>query len=80
MTKITENIINKALSSIDSISITTEQLRQAIDAITAFNDGAMVFINNCELYSYSVTDTSVNFNCTASIVPLHRLQAVTIIR
>lgn len=49
MTKLAENIISKALASIDSTSITTEQLTQAVEAITAFNDGAMVFINNCEL-------------------------------
>jgi hypothetical protein len=78
MTKLAENIINKALASIDTTSITTEQLRQAIDAITAFNDGAMVFINNCELHS--INETILQFNCTTSIIPINRITSVTTVR
>lgn len=78
MTKVAENIINKALASIDKTSITTKQLRQAVEAITAFNDGAMVFINNCELYS--INETTLQFNCTSSIIPIHHISSVTTIR
>ena len=69
MTKLAENIINKALKHIDSTSITTEQLTLAVEAIEAFNDGAMVFVNNCELHS--INETSLQFNCTTTIIPIN---------
>lgn len=78
MTKLAENIIRKALASIDSTSITTEQLTQAVEAIIAFNDGAMVFINNCELHS--INETTLQFNCTTSIIPIHHISSVTTVR
>ena len=78
MTKLAENIINKALKHIDSTSITTEQLTLAVEAITAFNDGAMVFVNNCELHS--INETSLQFNCTTSIIPINHIKSVTTVR
>lgn len=78
MTKLAENIINKALKHIDSTSITTEQLTLAVEAITAFNDGAMVFVNNCELHSINVT--SLQFNCTTTIIPINLVKSVTTVR
>lgn len=78
MTKLAENIINKALKHIDSTSITIEQLTLAVEAITAFNDGAMVFINNCELHS--INETTLQFNCTTSIIPINRITSVTTVR
>ena len=78
MTKLAENIISKALKHLDSTAITTEQLKQAIDAITAFNDGAMVFVNNCELHS--INETSLQFNCTTSIIPINLIASVTTVR
>lgn len=78
MTKLAENIISKALKHIDSTSITTEQLTQAVDAITAFNDGAMVFVNNCELHS--INETSLQFNCTTSIIPINLIKSVTTVK
>ena len=78
MTKLAENIINKALKHIDSTSITTEQLTLAVEAITAFNDGAMVFVNNCELHS--INETSLQFNCITSIIPINLVKSVTTVR
>lgn len=77
MNKMTEYLIEKAIPSLDQ-SVTTEQLKLAVDAITAFNDGSMVFINNKELYS--ITEDTLTFNCTTSVIPVQYVKSVTIVR
>lgn len=77
MNKLAESIIAKAIPSLNH-SVTTDQLKLAVEAITAFNDGSMVFINNNELHS--ITEDSLTFNCTNSIIPICYLKSVTTVR
>lgn len=45
-------------------------------AITAFNNGSQVFVNNCEMYGYNESNNTIN--TTYSIIPANKLDTITI--
>ena len=46
-------------------------------AITAFNNGSQVFVNNCEMFGYNPINHTIS--TTYSIIPADKLDTITIV-
>lgn len=46
-------------------------------AITAFDNGYQVFVNNCEMYAYNEVNKTIS--TTYSIIPADKLDSITVV-